>query len=184
VEDIRSVVNAVITRVERNPSLFEKQTASLDELRLTNALEQMILQFHAVTVQLRERYDDRATLDVSDEYDVQDLLHALLRLYFTDIRPEEWTPSYAGGAARTAFLLPDIATVIETKKTRPGLTAARLGEQLIVDIAKYGKHPQCKRLLCFIYDPEGKIANPSGIENDLNSTDHGIEVRTFILPKQ
>ena len=57
------------------------------------------------------------------------------------------------------------------------MTAKQLGEQLIIDIARYRKHPQCSRLVCFVYDPEGKIANSSGIEN------HGIEVRTFILPK-
>lgn len=108
---------------------------------------------------------------------MQDLLHALLRIHFADIRPEEWTPSYAGASARTDFLLPAISTVIETKKTRPGMTAKQLGEQLIIDIARYRKHPQCSRLVCFVYDPEGKIANSSGIEN------HGIEVRTFILPK-
>jgi hypothetical protein len=43
--------------------------------------------------------------------------------------------------------------------------------------------PQCRRLVCFVYDPEGRIANPVGIENDLNSGDHGIEVRVSILPK-
>lgn len=185
VEDIRSVVNAVVTRVERNPALFEldKQTVGSDELRLTNALEQIVLRFHAVAVQLRERHGGRATLDVTDEYDVQDLLHALLRLYFADVRAEEWTPSYAGGSARTDFLLPEVFTVVETKMTRPGLTAKRLGEELIIDIARYRKHPQCRRLVCFVYDPEGRVANASGIENDLHSTDHGIEVRVFILPK-
>lgn len=65
---------------------------------------------------LRSRREDRPTLDVSDEYDVQDLLHALLRLYFEDVRPEEWTPSYAGKSSRTDFLLPEIDPVVETKK--------------------------------------------------------------------
>lgn len=36
---------------------------------------------------------------------MQDLLNALLRLYFYDIRPEEYTPSYAGKTARVDFLL-------------------------------------------------------------------------------
>ncbi|MGJ4749043.1 hypothetical protein ACQV5M_21955, partial [Leptospira sp. SA-E8] len=58
-----------------------------------------------------------------------------------------------------------------------------VGEQLIIDIARYKQHPQCRRLVCFVYDPEGRIANPAGIENDLNKGDHGIEVRVSILPK-
>jgi hypothetical protein len=58
------------------------------------------------------RYND-------DEYDVQDIFHALLRLFVDDIREEEWTPSYAGGASRMDFLLPELETVVEIKKTRP-----------------------------------------------------------------
>jgi hypothetical protein len=50
-----------------------------------------------------DRHDGRPTLGVGDEYDVQDLLHALLRLFFDDIRPEERTPSYAGESTRMDF---------------------------------------------------------------------------------
>jgi REase_DpnII-MboI len=34
-------------------------------------------------------------MDIKDEYDVQDLLHAILRAFFDDVRPEEFVPSYA-----------------------------------------------------------------------------------------
>jgi hypothetical protein len=59
-----------------------------------------------------------------------------------------------------------------------------LGEQLIVDIAKYKRHPQCSRLICFVYDPEGRVDNPRGMENDLSNCDSDIDVRTIIVPKQ
>lgn len=187
VKEVVGAISAVITRIERNPGLFAQSTApidaSLDQKKLLDALDQVVLKFHAVAVQLRSRHAERATLDINDEYDVQDLMHALLRLYFDDIRPEEWVPSYAGASSRTDFLLPQIDTVIETKKTRAGLNAKTVGEQLIIDIARYKKHPQCRRLVCFVYDPEGRIANPSGIESDLNSGSHGIDVRVLILPK-
>ena len=187
VEEIRGVVSAVITRIERNPTLFTEAKglieSGLDQRKLLDALDELVLRFHAVAVQLRSRHAERPTLDVNDEYDVQDLMHALLRLHFNDVRPEEWVPSYAGSASRTDFLLPEIDTVIEIKKTRSGLNAKSVGEQLIIDIAKYKKHPQCRRLVCFVYDPEGRVANPGGIESDLNTGDHGIEVRVSILPK-
>lgn len=187
VKEVIGAISAVITRIERNPGLFAQSTgpidASIDQRKLLDVLDQIVLKFHAVAVQLRSRHAERQTLDVNDEYDVQDLMHALLRLYFDDVRPEEWVPSYAGASSRTDFLLPQIDTVIETKKTRAGLNAKSVGEQLIIDIARYKKHPQCRRLVCFVYDPEGRIANPSGIESDLNSGDHGIEVRVSILPK-
>ena len=134
-------------------------------------------------MQLRNRREERPTLDVNDEYDVQDLMHALLRLYFDDVRPEEWVPSYAGSGSRTDFLLPAVDTVIEVKKTRQGLNAKAIGEQLIVDIARYKKHPQCRRLICFVYDPEGRVTNPGRYQSDLNRTDHGIEVQVVNTPK-
>ncbi len=123
--------------------------------------------FHDVARQLRQRHDNRSTLEVEDEYDVQDLLHGLLKLYFDDIRPEEWAPSYAGSASRIDFVLKSERIVVEVKKTRPGLTAKIVGEQLTLDAAKYQTHPDCGTLVCFVYDPEGKIANPRGLETDL-----------------
>jgi len=147
-------------------------------------LRNLLLRFHAVTVQLRQRHDRRPTLDVSDEYDVQDLLHALLCLYFGDIRPEEWTPSYAGKSSRVDFLLKREAIVVEVKKTRSGLTEKELGDQLIVDTARYSRMPDCKTLVCFVYDPESRIPNPGGLEADLSGTREKVAVEVLVLPKR
>ncbi len=81
-----------------------------------------------------ENRENRETLKIEDEYDVQDLLHALLLLYFDDVRAEEWTPSYAGKSARMDFLLKNERVVIEVKKTRLGLADKELGDQLIIDV--------------------------------------------------
>lgn len=145
-------------------------------------LEQIFSRFHLVARQLRSRHQERSTLSVTDEYDVQDLLHALLWVHFEDIRTEEWTPSYAGKSSRMDFLLKPEQIVVETKKTRPSLTAKGLGSELIQDIARYEKHPDCRALVCFVYDPDGLIANPRGVEADLNR-DQPMPVRVFIRPK-
>ena len=100
-------------------------------------------------------------------------MHALLKLYFDDIRPEEWIPSYAGRSSRVDFLLKNEKLVIEVKKTREGLGDKEVGEQLIIDIDKYKAHPDCERLVCFVYDPEERIHNPIGIMNDLNKRHDG-----------
>jgi len=148
----------------------------------TAIIENLCNRFHLVVRQLKSRHDNRDTLVVEDEYDVQDLLHSLLTLHFDDIRPEEWTPSYAGGSSRMDFLLKKEQIVIEVKKTRKTLGAKEVGEQLIIDIKKYETHPDCRRLFCFVYDPEGRIANPRGIENDLNRDDAGLPVKVLITP--
>lgn len=165
----------------------EKKTATVQtiaaETKPLVQVETLCSRFHLVAKQLRERHEGRPTLDIADEYDVQDLLHTLLRLHFDDIRPEEWTPSYAGKASRMDFLLKKHDIVIECKKTRVGLGAKALGTELIEDIARYRSHPECKTLVCFVYDPDGRIANPRGIENDLTRKEEAMDVRVFIVPK-
>ncbi|RHD30334.1 hypothetical protein DW803_05230 [Bacteroides ovatus] len=139
--------------------------------------------FHQISRQLKQRHANRSTIEIVDEYDVQDLLHALLRLHFDDVRAEEWTPTYAGAASRMDFLLKKEKIVIEVKKTRNNLGAKEVGEQLMIDIERYTAHPDCDTLICFVYDPEGRVANPVGIERDLNRETDALKVMTIITPK-
>jgi hypothetical protein len=151
--------------------------ASIDKV------EYLANRFHTVALQLRSRHGGRKTLEITDEYDVQDLLHALLRIEFDDVRPEEHAPSYAGGGSRMDYLLKAEEIVVEVKCTREGLGAREVGEQLLVDITKYQGHPNCKTLFCFVYDPTNRITNPSGIERDLSHDRHGPPTRVRIRPK-
>lgn len=156
-------------------------TDSEEKFNPINPILLIFDRFHLVVRQLRNRHDTRPTLDVSDEYDVQDLLHSLLSIHFDDIRPEEWTPSYAGKSSRMDFLLKDFKIVIEVKKTRSGLTGKEVGTQLIEDIERYSHHQNCETLLCFVYDPEGLVGNPRGLESDL-SREEKIKVRVYVRP--
>lgn len=187
VDNVRGVVTAAIARVKRSPlSIKSAALDAPDEAEKNKAIENVINcvnRFHLIVRQIRQRYDNRETLNVEDEYDVQDLFHSLLTLFFDDIRKEEWTPSYAGASSRIDFVLPEIETIIEVKRTRKSLGPRQLGEQLIVDIEKYQKHPMCRNLICFVYDPEGRISNPRGIENDLSRSTDKIQVSVLIVPK-
>ena len=124
-------------------------------------------------------------LSFGSEYDVQDLLHALLRPWISDIRPEEFTPSYAGSSTRMDFLLPAHALVIETKIVRDRAHAKRIGDELIVDIEHYRRHPECKSLWCVVYDPDHLITNAEGLKADLqgprSSKDGQVVVKVFVL---
>lgn len=148
------------------------------------SVEKICNRFHSVVRQLQDRHENRSTLTIEDEYDIQDLLHALLKIEFDDIRPEEWTQSYAGKSSRVDFLLKNEKVVVEVKKTRLGLTEKTIGDQLIVDIERYKNHTDCKTLVCFIYDPEGRIGNPNGLISDLEVKEiDSLKVRVIIEPK-
>ena len=145
-------------------------------------LDTIFNRFPSFIRQLKKRHDNRQTIVVKDEYDIQDLLEAVLRLHFDDVRAEEWCPSYAGGSKRMDFFLNDEKIAIETKMTREGLSDKQIGEQLTIDITNYKQHPNCETLYCFVYDPEGRIRNPNGLIKDLQNIDKEINIKIIIKP--
>ena len=154
--------------------------AGSDPLELVKAV---CCRFHAVVRQLRLRGEYRATLSVEDEVDAQDLLHALLRIQFNNIDTDEWTPSYSSEAPRTTLLLNESRLAVIVKKTRPGLTVKDLTDQIRIDAARYRFHGRCTTLLCFMYDPDGRIGNPQGLETSLTSVNDSFVVDVLVAPK-
>jgi hypothetical protein len=152
----------------------------LDAVRI---VEQLGERFEYVKRQLTKRHGQRATLIVSDEYDFQDLYHSLLRVFFDDVREEEWVPSYAGASSRIDFVLPEARLALELKHARATMTAKTLGDELLVDSQRYSKHPQVDTLVCIVLDPEGRIANPRGIEHDLTKVAGGLKVVVKIIDR-
>lgn len=134
---------------------------------------------------LTHRRKGSVGLVFSSEYDVQDLLHALMRPWIEDIRPEEVTPSYAGTSTRMDFLLPAYSLVVEMKIVRDRAHAKKIGEELIIDIEHYKRHPNCKVLWCVIYDPEHFLTNAEGLRSDLegprSSKEGSVSVRVFTI---
>ena len=90
-EEVKGAIDSLILRIERNPTFFaehQEQIGSDNTSDLHNGLNTIMERFHSVVMQIRKRYSNRETIDVNDEYDVQDLFHSLLKLYFNDVRPE------------------------------------------------------------------------------------------------
>lgn len=153
-----------------------QHTESIDAI-----LEKICTNFHRCARSILNRHGNRGTLEIKDEYDVQDLLQGILRLFIEDVRPEDYVPSYAGGNSRTDFYLPQYETYIETKMTRDGLRDKEVGEQLAIDIARYGD--KCKTLICFIYDKGSFLSNPYGLISDLEALGADrLCVKVYIAP--
>jgi REase_DpnII-MboI len=81
------------------------------------------------------------------------------------------------------FLLPELETVVELKMMRPSLMTKKVGDELLVDIARYQTHPRCHTLYCVVYDPNGLISNARGFEDDMNREHGDLVVRVMIVPK-
>ncbi len=139
--------------------------------------------FHFVARQLRLRREYRATLEVEDRHDVQDLFLSLLRLDFADISTEEWMPSYAEFSSHATVLVHHGQLGVVLKKTKPGWGPKELVAELAVDAQHYASYRACRALFCFVYDPEGRIGDPRIIESEESKTAHGLSVHVLISPK-
>lgn len=174
--------DAVWEKLQALPWLQKpKNPSDQGTLEAKAVLIRLLRRTHRGVRQLKHRYNDRAPLVLDDEYDLQDFLHAALRLFFDDIRVEEYAPSYAGGSSRLDFLLKAEKIVIETKFARPSLRDKQIGQELIIDIARYKTHPDCRSLLCLVYDPNSELKNPAGLEADLTKVSDGLDVHVIVV---
>jgi len=152
----------------------------IDELLMT-LLKGLPRAMHPLT----HRRKGAVALRFSTEYDVQDLLHALLRPWVKDIRSEEFTPSYAGSSTRMDFLLPAQKLVLELKFVRDGNHAKKVGDELIIDVDHYRRHPDCDHLWCVVFDPSHLLQNAEGLRNDLegkrSTRDGTVNVKLVVI---
>lgn len=174
----------------RGPLLTQRQILAEAKQRLQGTgetsehlavIERICRGFGDFVRPLEERGRDRAPFTIEDEYDVQTLVHALLGVFFDDVRPEDWAPEQAGARSRVDFLLKREKIAFEVKMTRPRLGAKEVGEELIVDINRYKVHPECGALVALIYDPDKRIKNRRALENDLTRKHDGLVVRVYVV---
>ena len=112
----------------------------------------------------------RQSLLIVDEYDVQDLFHALVRPGVPDIVPEDPTPKLAGKASRLDFTAKSVRLGFEVKHVKNANHAATVREEILLDEATYQEHPYIDTVVAFISDPAHHIslsARPT-FERDLS----------------
>jgi hypothetical protein len=147
-------------RYEALPDLGSRETLGL-VMRVINSLP-------VAARALAHRQRSRPPFAIENEYDVQDLLFAVLRCTFSDIRCEEWTPRRAGSAKRMDFLLEDSGIAIETKFVRDQAHAKAVADELRIDIDCYGEHERCEHLVALVWDPEQHLLDPEQFASDLS----------------
>lgn len=118
---------------------------------------------------------------ITNEADLQVLVHGILRLLYDDVRPEDPVPQQAGGGSRVDFLLREAGVIVETKMTRPGLTDRRLGEELLIDWGRYPGHPDCRAIFALVYDPDRRLSNSAALEHDLSQQDREPATRVLVV---
>lgn len=123
--------------------------------------------------------------EVDNEFDVQDLLHALLKSYFPTADIECPVSKIAQTASsRPDIQIPEHGIFIEAKFVREGDDQKKLLEQLILDCDYYSAWADLKLLIFLIYDTN-KLMNPIGLTTHLTGTrsvrEKSFEVKALIV---
>lgn len=131
-------------------------------------LVQVLFELPTSAAILEDRGKRKPTLKIKDEYDLQDLLHFAYKPFFPDVIVEEYTLKRAGRTKRLDLVFRALETVIETKMIRNKSHAKTIPDELDIDIRGYVAHPYCRRLICYVYDPQKFVKDPRSIEQDLS----------------
>ncbi len=132
---------------------IQEKLLDVEKVPYRTPLMKIFNKFHIVAKHLEERYNNRKTIKINDEYDTQDLLNALLKLEFDIVKKEEYNPSFANKNSRIDFFLRLENVGIEVKKVRDKAHVKSLDKEIIEDKAKYSNNKEINELYFFIYDP-------------------------------
>lgn len=135
---------------------------------------------------LQNRRGNNEDYEISSEFDVHDLLLAMLKPVFPDAKGEEYTPKHAGDSKRVDLVVPEYSTVIEVKYIRDITHAKEVADDLRIDIESYHVHPDCSRLIIVVWDEDRRIQDRPSFCSDLSgrrSKDgDSFDVEVEILP--
>lgn len=117
---------------------------------------------------LNRRQRNKPPFDITDEYDVQDLLKSILRAYFKYAVSEDPISKVAGVSSRADFAIEDLGVVIEVKYVHGPSDQSRLVKEYGEDLLFYSKCPFLEHFIYVVYgaddlnDPEllDKLSGP------------------------
>lgn len=123
---------------------------------IINLLKEFPNAIKSVTLKRRKNHDKFV---IRDEYDVQDLLHVILKSLFPKIIPEENTPQVGGKTERADFIFKEFGIILEIKMIKESdKDEKEFIKQIKIDIESYYRENP-KYLIFFIYDPQKKTTN-------------------------
>jgi hypothetical protein len=121
---------------------------------------------------LASRRAKKKPFAITDEYDVQDLLHAVLRAYLKYSVQEEPLSKIGGvRSSRADVAIEELGTIVEVKYVRGPADQQRLIDEYSNDLLLYTAWPHLKHLIFLVYnsqdlrDPEAldKLGGPQEI---------------------
>ena len=114
---------------------------------------------------LANRSHGKQSFDVSDEYDVQDFTHALLRGYLKHAVRENPLPKVAGGpSSRADLCIDDLGILIEVKYVRSPNDQKSIVRQLSEDMVLYTAWEHLRLLIFLVYNGDD-LSDPESLDD-------------------
>ena len=159
---MRSIINSIKLKI--SDYIHEKNFS------ITNDRETILMnifnRFHISALSLKNRHAQRIPFEISDEYDVQDILKPFLKIHFKVLVKEEITKKFGNKNPRIDFLLIDENIGIEVKYVKKNNKSIII-DQILADKELYSVDDRILELYFFIYDPDYLIDNRNKFIKDL-----------------
>ena len=119
---------------------------------------------HAARILTTRKRKDKVSYSITDEYDVQDLLHSLIRGYLKYSVQEEPLSKVAGTVSgRADIAIEELGVIIELKYARGPNDQTKLIEDFAKDLLFYAEWPHLKSLIYLIYN-SSDLRDPEALE--------------------
>jgi hypothetical protein len=113
---------------------------------------------------LGKRQHGKPTYEITDEYDVQDLLHAVLRAYLKYSVHEEPLAKVGGSrSGRADVAIEELGAIIEVKFVRGPSDQQRVVDEYSNDLLLYTKWPHLKHFIYVIYN-SNDLRDPEALD--------------------
>ena len=160
---------------------LSKEKANEDNTYLLQYLENFYMFLESLTERCIDKHatlkmDELQKIKIENEYDLQHLLHAVLKPLYPDIRKEASEDSGVG-TIRTDLKIPCLNVAIEAKCTRDTMPLKKLTEEIEADIVHYTE----KNIVFFVYDKAKIIKEKQNYKTHFNRTFDGKNIKMIIL---
>lgn len=126
----------------------------------------VIDKFSTAAKPLLIRRKNKPRIKFNDEYDIQDVLHTILKPFFPSIKSEEVVSGGSKRFLKIDFLITSEKIGIECKFVKSNLKIDKIKAQINDDIQTYHQHQDCSTLIFFLYDKNQIIVDPDSLEKE------------------
>lgn len=119
---------------------------------------------------------------IQDEYDVQDLLHAVIRAYIKNSITEEPLGKVGGArSSRADIAVEELGVIIEVKFVRSPKDQARIVDEFAQDLLLYSAWQPLKTFVYFVYNSRD-LRDPEALQKLQGSTElNGKKYGTYVI---